>query len=204
VGSVAIGLGLGFFVALQVGPMSLFLVRSTLRSGLRVGLAIAVGIATVDALYACLGAAGAAPLLAIGPVRVALGLVGAAVLASLGLRTLLAAWHVRAGLEAPADVATPRRALVTALGATASNPSTIVSWAAIFAAASSATSAEPVLLVAGVAVGSLAWVTTLALLVSAASRAVGPTAIRVADGLAGVGLVAFGGALAHRTIADAA
>ena len=201
--SVAIGLGLGFFVALQVGPMSLFLVRSTLRDGLRVGLAIAVGIATVDALYACLGAAGAAPLLAIEPVRLALGLLGAAVLAHLGLRTLLAAWHVRAGLEAAADVATPRRALVTALGATASNPATIVSWAAIFAAASSATSAEPALLVAGVGLGSLAWVVTLACGVAAARRAVGPRAIRVVDGVAGVGLVAFGGVLAQRTLADA-
>mgnify|MGYP007009048284 CR=1 FL=1 len=38
-----IGFGLGFLVALQLGPMSLFLVRSTLRGGLFVGLAIGAG-----------------------------------------------------------------------------------------------------------------------------------------------------------------
>ena len=58
-----IGFGLGFFVALQLGPMSLFLIRSTLRSGWRVGAAIGAGIATVDGLYAAAGAGGAAPLL---------------------------------------------------------------------------------------------------------------------------------------------
>src|SRR4051794_11429222 len=62
-----VGFGLGFFVALQLGPMSLLLVRSTLRGGWRVGLAIGAGVAVVDALYAACGVAGAAPLLTIGP-----------------------------------------------------------------------------------------------------------------------------------------
>ena len=56
--SALVGFGLGFFVALQLGPMSLLLIRSTLRSGLRVGLAIGAGIAVVDGLYAAAGAAG--------------------------------------------------------------------------------------------------------------------------------------------------
>ena len=61
------------------------------------------------------------------------------------------------GGEVAADVATPRRAFLTALGGTASNPLTIGSWAAIFAAASVAgaadTTAGAVLLVAGVGAG---------------------------------------------------
>ncbi len=44
----AVGFGLGFVVALQLGPMSLFLIRTTLRSGWRVGAAVGAGIATVD------------------------------------------------------------------------------------------------------------------------------------------------------------
>src|SRR3954465_1444405 len=82
--AAAVGFGLGFLVALQLGPMSLLLIRSTLRDGLRVGLAIGAGIAVIDALYATLGAAGAAPLLTIGPLRVGLGVLGTAVLAGLG------------------------------------------------------------------------------------------------------------------------
>src|SRR4051794_29744620 len=118
--------------------MSLFLVRSTLRGGWRVGLAIGAGIAVVDALYAACGAAGAAPLLAVGPMRVVLGLAGATVLIALGARTLYSAFRVRHGGEVRAEVATPRRAFATSLAGTASNPLTIASWAAIFAAASAA------------------------------------------------------------------
>src|SRR5690242_20576824 len=78
--SVVVGFGLGFLVALQLGPMSLFLIRSTLRGGVLTGLGVGAGIAAVDALYAAAGAAGAAPLLLIHPVRLVLGLIGAGVL----------------------------------------------------------------------------------------------------------------------------
>ena len=197
---MAIGFGLGFFVALQLGPMSLFLIRSTLRSGLTVGLAIGAGIAAVDGAYAALGATGAAAVLTFDPLRIVLGLAGAAVLVVLGVRTFLSAFRVRAGLEVRDDVASPRRAFATSLAATASNPSTIVSWAAIFGAASSATDAAVAPLVAGVALGSLAWVTTLAAVVAVVRRAAGRRTVQVADGLAGLGLVTFGGVLGWRTV----
>jgi len=202
--AAVIGFGLGFFVALQLGPMSLFLIRSTLRSGWRVGVAIGAGIAVIDGLYAAAGAGGATPLLAIHPVRLALGLVGAVVLVWLGARTLYSALRVRVGGETPFEVATPRRAFLTALGGTASNPSTIVSWGAIFAAASSAglvhTTGAAILLVAGVAVGSLTWVTALASGVALARRSMSKRAIRVIDGVPGAGLVGFGGVLAYTTL----
>ena len=193
----SIGLGLGFLVALQLGPMSLFLVRSTLRGGLAVGLAIGGGIAVVDALYAALGAAGAASLLAIDPLRTSLSLLGAAVLLVLGTRTLRDAFRVRLGAQTLVEVTGPRRAFATSLAATASNPATIASWAAIFAAASGAGAADaPALLVTGVGIGSLCWVTLLAAGTATARRAVGDRAVRIADAIAGAGLVAFGCALA--------
>jgi putative LysE/RhtB family amino acid efflux pump len=201
------GFGLGFLVAVQVGPMSLLLMRSTLRGGLRIGLAIGLGIACIDGLYAAVGAAGAAPLLSIQPVRVVLGVLGVAVLVGLGARTLLGALRVRMGAEAPAEVATPRRAFATSLAGTASNPTTIISWGAVFAAAHGAGaasgSAGAVLLVAGVAVGSLAWVSTLAGGTAVVGRAIGERSLRVADLLAGAGMIVCGGLLgwetAHRT-----
>jgi putative LysE/RhtB family amino acid efflux pump len=199
--ALAVGFGLGFLVALQLGPMSLLLVRSTLRSGRAVGLAIGAGIAVVDALYAAAGAAGAAPLLAFEPVRMALGVLGAVVLLVLGARTLWSAFRVRLGGEADAEVATPRRAFLTALAGTASNPSKIASWAAIFAAATAAGAADSaagaVLLVVGVGFGSLTWVTLLASGTAVARRAAGERAMRIADAVAGVGLIGFGGALAY-------
>jgi putative LysE/RhtB family amino acid efflux pump len=200
----AVGFGLGFFVALQLGPMSLFLVRTTLRSGWLAGLAIGAGIAIVDALYAACGAAGAAPFLAFEPVRLALGLVGAAVLIGLGARTLYSAFRVRLGGELDAEVATPGQAFLTSLAGTASNPLTIASWAAVFAAASAAgaahTAGGAVLLVAGVGVGSLAWVSALASGTAVARRAIGRRAVRAADAIAGLGLICFGGTLATSTL----
>ena len=68
--------------------------------------------------------------------------MGAAVLVALGLRTLWSAFRVRLGGEHDDEVATPRKAFLTSLAATASNPLTIASWAAVFAAASTAGAAD--------------------------------------------------------------
>ena len=204
--ALGVGFGLGFAVAAQLGPLSLFLIRSTLRGRLAVGLAIGAGIAVIDLTYAALGAAGAAPLLTIHGLRTVLGLIGAAVLLFLGLRTLWSAFRIRGGLESDEEVASPKRAFLTALGATASNPLTIASWAAVFAAASTASVAgsdgDAVLLVAGVGIGSLSWCSALACGVAATRRWVGPRLLKVVDAIAGLAIAGFGGLLAVRTLRD--
>jgi putative LysE/RhtB family amino acid efflux pump len=200
----SVGFGLGFFVALQLGPLSLYLIRSTLRNGWEVGLAIASGIAVIDLAYATLGAAGAAPLLAIGPLDVILGLLGAAVLVLLGARTLWSAFRIRLGEGA--EPISPRRGFLTALSATASNPLTIASWAAIFSAASAAGAAGSVpsaaLLIAGVGLGSLTWDVTLATGTALVGRAAGELLLRIVDLVAGIGLIGFGVALAYSVLSN--
>jgi putative LysE/RhtB family amino acid efflux pump len=202
--ALAVGFGMGLLVAAQLGPMSLFLIRSVLRGSLRIGLAIGAGIAAVDTLYAAAGAAGAAPVLTVHSVRVVFGLAGAAVLAVLGARTLHSAFRVRLGGEADEEVASPRRAFITALAATASNPLTIASWAALFAAASVAGAADSltsaVALLAGVGLGSLTAVTAMAVGVSLTRRWVGPRLLRAVDTAAGAGLLGFAGALGYRAL----
>ena len=206
IAALLIGLGLGASVAAQLGPMSLLAIRSTLRSGPRIGLAIGAGVAVIDTLYAAAGAAGAAGLLKVEPLRLAFGLIGAAVLVYLGIRTLVSAFRVRLGGEARDEVATPRAAFLTTLAATASNPLTIASWAAVFAAASTAGAAAEgggaALLLTGVGLGSLTWMTILAGGVSVARRWVGPRLLRSIDGVAGLGILGFGGLLALRTLRD--
>jgi putative LysE/RhtB family amino acid efflux pump len=203
--AVLVGFGLGFMVAAQLGPLSLFLIRSTLRGTLAVGLAIGAGIACIDLAYAAAGAAGAAPVLSIHALRTAFGLLGAVVLLYLGIKTAFSAFRVRAGLEAAEEVASPRKAFATSLAATASNPLTIASWAAVFAAASTAGAAQGaavLALLAGVGLGSLSWMALLTGGVSLARRLVGDRLLRVVDGLAGLGLLSFGGLLAFRTLRD--
>ena len=195
--ALTIGFGLGFLVAMQLGPMSLFLIRSTLRSGWAVGLAIGAGIALVDALYAAAGAAGAASLLSIDPLRTAFSLLGAAVLLFLGVRTLRDAFRVRLGrgdrgrgrLAATRVSHVGRRhrlqpAHDRLLGGGLRGRQRV--------------DATPGLLVAGVGAGSLVWVTLLATGTATARRALGERAMRIADALAGTGLLVFGCALALR------
>jgi putative LysE/RhtB family amino acid efflux pump len=198
-----VGFGLGFLVALQLGPVSLYQIRTTLRNGLAVGLAFAIGIALVDLAYAALGAAGAAPLLAIGPLETILGLLGATVLVFLGLRTLRSAFRVRLGDAA--RVMGPRRAFVFALSMTAANPLTIASWAAVFSAATAAgaasTATGAVALVVGVGLGSAAWDVSLATATALVGRHMGERLLRAVDLVAGIGLVFFGGVLAYSVVA---
>ena len=169
-----------------------------LRAGLAPGLAIGLGAAVVDVAYASLGVAGTARLLTSPALRTWLGLGGAAVLVAMGARTLVSAWRVRLGAETPGEVAS-LRALRTSLAATASNPLTIGSWAAIFAAASAASvatdTASTVTLLAGVGLGTLGWFTFLSLVLTVVSAGSASAALRLADVVAGLGLIGFGGLL---------
>jgi putative LysE/RhtB family amino acid efflux pump len=198
------GLGLGFLVAAQVGPIWLLCARSVLRGRLRTGLAIGAGAALVDLVYACLGVAGAAQLLRVAPLRLALGLLGTAVLLALGARTLWSAFRVRAGGETQEELASPLRALRVSLAATASNPLTIASWGAVFAAASAASVATSAgttsAMLAGIGVGSFAWFATLSVGMAALRRRLGDRGLRAADALAGLGLLGFAGVLGWRTV----
>src|SRR3954467_2033175 len=204
-----VGFGLGLFVGAQPGPVSLLCVRSVLRGAFATGVAIGAGAALIDLLYAGLGLAGAASLLEIDALRLALGVLGALVLAAIGARTLWAAFRVRMGGEAPAEVATPRRAFLTSLAATASNPLTIATWAAIFAAASTASlggagdsAPSAALLLVGVACGTLTAFAPRAPLVAVVRSRFGPRLLGLVDGVAGAGLLGFAGPLGWRTVHD--
>jgi len=198
-----VGFGLGFLVASQIGPMALFLIRCTLREGWHVGVASGAGIAIIDGLFALAGAAGAAPLLSIRSLRLCLGIVGAIVVLVLGVRALRSAWQVRSGVRLEA-VLGPRRAFAIALAGTSSNPLTIASWSAAFAAASTAgaarSPADAALLVVGVATGSFSSVTALASVVALLGRAFGNRIMSLIEALAGMGMIGLGVALGWRIV----
>jgi threonine/homoserine/homoserine lactone efflux protein len=199
------GFGLGFAVAAQVGPVSLLCVRSVLRGRFVSGLAIGGGAAAIDVSYAALGITGTAGVLHAFPqLGLALGLAGAAVLVVLGVRTLYTAVRVRSGLETAEEVGSPRRALVTALIATASNPLTIAYWAAVFTASSAAHLAGGTLgaamFLAGIGLGTLTWFAVLSAAAGVGRRRLGPRAIRWIDAGSGLGTAGFGGLLGWRSV----
>jgi putative LysE/RhtB family amino acid efflux pump len=205
--SLVVGFGLGLFVGAQPGPVSLLCVRSVLRGAFTSGIAIGAGAAFIDLLYAGLGLAGAASLLEAEALRVAFGITGALVLGLIGARTLWAAFRVRLGGELDEEVASPRRAFATAVAATASNPLTIATWAAIFTAASAAAVGDAAtsvsgagLMLGGVALGTLTAFTLLSLLVAAVRDRFGPRLLTTVDVVAGAGLLGFAGLLGWRAV----
>lgn len=204
--ALPLGFGLGFVVAAAIGPISLLCIRTVLRGALSTGIAIGAGAAVIDATYALLGSLGAGRLMEIDPLRLAFGILGTAVLVWLGARTLWSAFRVRLGGEADEEVATPWRAFLTSLGATASNPTTIASWAAVFAAASTASAVdgtgETLLLCAGVGCGTLTWFTSLSLGLTAIRGRVGDRLLRAVDIGSGIGILAFAGLLGVRAARD--
>jgi threonine/homoserine/homoserine lactone efflux protein len=207
--SLAVGFGLGLFVGAQPGPVSLLCIRSVLRGALASGVAIGAGAAVIDLLYAGLGLAGAASLLEVDALRLAFGMIGALVLAVIGARTLWAAFRVRLGGESDEEVASPGRAFATAVAATASNPLTIATWAAIFTAASAAavgdaaTSADgAALMLGGVALGTLTAFSALSLLVALVRQRFGPRLLTTVDIVAGSGLLGFAGLLGWRAVSE--
>jgi len=199
------GLGLGFLVAAQVGPVWLLAARSVILGRLITGIMIGLGAATIDVAYGALGLAGAASLLRLSGLRLGLGLLGAAVLIALGALALRTATRVRDRAEPPAAIGSAPRAYLTALGATAANPPTIASWAAVFAAASTArlthTTTGAVLLLAGIGLGTASWFTILSTAMTLVRRLAGRRVHRAINAISGLGLIAFGMVLAWRTAA---
>ena len=198
------GLAVGLLVALQVGPIFLLCARTSARFGFRAGAGIGMGAATADLAYAVLGALGAAVLLQVEPLRLALGLTGAAVLAWFGIRTLRDAFRVRIGGEEEIEVVSPGAAYRTGLLATASNPLTILTWAAVFSGAAVTSIAgsprNAALFVVGSAIGSLLSHLAIAGAMSWLGARLSTTALRVIDVFSGVGLLLFGGLLGVRTL----
>jgi threonine/homoserine/homoserine lactone efflux protein len=204
--AVVTGFGLGFFIAAQVGPIWLLSARTVLRGAPMSGLAIGAAAGLVDVVYAALGVAGAARLLEIGPTETVFGILGAAVLVYLGSRNLVNAVRIRQGGETDGEVLRPWSAFRTALVAMASNPQTIAYWAAVFTAASTSdVTSSPSLVVAmltAIAVGTFAWNAMQTGALVLIGRRLPDHALRIVDGVAAVGIIAFGGLLGAKTLRE--
>ncbi|MDP1876158.1 MAG: LysE family transporter [Actinomycetota bacterium] len=206
IGAFLAGLGIGALAAANVGPIWLLCVRTSARFGWASGAAIGLGAAIVDLSYAVLGALGATALLQFAPLRIGLGLLGAAVLIVIGARTLRDAFRVRQGAEDLSEVIEPRHALRTGLIATASNPLTILTWGAVFSGAAAAdvaaTAAGAVAFVLGIGLGSLAFHLVLAGVAGTLGGRMGPRALAWTDAVSGIGLIGFGTLLGIRTVRE--
>ena len=199
------GFGLGFLVAAQVGPVWLLAARSVIAGRLITGIMIGLGAATIDMAYGALGLGGAASLLRISGLRLGLGLLGSAVLTALGALALRHATQPAARQNHPRRSPPPPAPTSRRSAPPPRTPLTITSWAAVFAAASTArithSTTAAVLLLAGIGLGTATWFTALSAAMTLVRRLAGRRVHQAITVISGLGLIAFGIILAWQTAA---
>jgi threonine/homoserine/homoserine lactone efflux protein len=188
------GFVIGLAIAAPVGAIGLLCIRRTLAEGRLVGLVSGLGAATADAFY---GAVAAFGVTAVSAALVAhqswIRLLGGLYLCYLG---------VRIATSRPAAEAEGRTgrgllpAYLSTVALTLTNPTTILSFAAIFAGvglgATGPDQASAALLVLGVFLGSAAWWLLLSTGVALVRGALNPNRLRWVNLISGSILVGFG------------
>jgi threonine/homoserine/homoserine lactone efflux protein len=185
------GLIIGISIAAPVGPIGVLCIRRTLSDGRLTGLLSGLGAATADMIYGSIAAFGFSVImnLLIGQ-KAWLQLIGGIFLLYLGIKTFLSqpsnepAQTNRGGLLG---------AYLSTLFLTLTNPMTILSFIAIFAGTVPAnTSASPLVLVAGVFVGSTSWWLALSFGVSMMRERIDSNLMQWINRISGVVIGIFG------------
>jgi threonine/homoserine/homoserine lactone efflux protein len=153
---------IGLSIAAPVGQIGVLAIQRTLDHGRAAGLATGLGAAFADAVYGAIGAFGVTGLIAVLlELKTALALFGAGFLLWLAWRIATKPTVRSAGGHPPPG--SLLRYLSGTFLLTLSNPTTILSFMAVFGAlAGQAPAASPWAMVAGVLVGSAAWWLVLA------------------------------------------
>jgi threonine/homoserine/homoserine lactone efflux protein len=189
------GLAIGFGIAAPVGPIGILCFRRTMADGRAVGFAAGLGAATADALYGAVAAFGLTLVSsALVGQRVWLQAVGGVFLCYLGIRTWLAAPAAteKTARRGPGLVS----AWATTFALTVTNPTTILSFAAIFAGLGLGGGAggygSASIMVAGVFLGSAFWWLLLSTGVGFLRSSITPARLRWVNRGAAVIIAAFG------------
>jgi len=187
------GFVLGMTIAMAVGPITLLVIRRTIDHGGIYGFASGVGVAVADATYAGIAAFGLTAITSLLlSAHTMLGVIGGAVIAIVGARTMLAR-----PAEAAADVMRPGLvgAALSIFGLTMTNPLTIILYASVFASvglAAGASYGDAAVLTLAVLAGSTLWWVILCLVVAWVRERVSTTALLWVNRVSGAALVVFG------------
>ncbi len=148
---------IGLSIAAPVGQIGVLAIQRTVEHGRAAGLATGLGAALADAVYGAIGAFGVTRLIAwLVGLKTWLGLFGAAFLLWLAWRIASQPVVARGPARTPPDALL--RYLASTFVLTLSNPTTILSFLAVFGAlAGRAQVAAPWAMVGGVLLGSALW-----------------------------------------------
>lgn len=189
------GATVGLILAAPIGPINIEIVRRGLRDGFMHGWMMGLGALTADTIYALAIVTGFARFANNERIRIVLFLAGAAMMAYIGIGSLRNAINGvdmnESGLVIPRHKSYSAGFLLAAL-----NPLGIVYWLTVGAglAADAVTrfgeGAAPMLVV-GVMLGILLWVTGLSTVAQMSRRFVTGPAMRWITGFSGVLLIGF-------------
>jgi len=187
------GMIIGFSIAIPVGPIGLLCIRRTLARGRLSGLSSGLGAATADGIYGSVAAFG---LTFISHFLVShqmtLGLIGGAFLCYLGVRIFVSVPQEKKPTREDGLLAD----YVSTLFLTLTNPVTILTFAAIFAASGVGSAPGryylPALLVLGVFSGSAIWWFVLSGLVSLFHKSIDESRLRLVNRISGTLIAGFG------------
>ena len=196
------GILLGLGAAAPIGPVNVEIARRCLRGGFAAGAALGAGAVTVDMLYSVLAVLGVRRLASYPLVYWPVAAAGVALLAYMGVSSLLNARQVaRQALNTNPPLPSARGGYITGLLMTATNPMTLVFWFTVIAtvAADRPASAIPFLAL-GVVIGAGAWVIGFCSVLSFAGRFKQPWWMIAADEFGGATLIGLAGAALLRAL----
>jgi threonine/homoserine/homoserine lactone efflux protein len=156
------GVVIGVSVAAPVGPMAVLCMRRTLAQGRLTGFVSGLGVATADACYGAIAAFGLTSIAdALVDQSTWIRILGGLFLVYLGVKTVRSRPIVGVADDGPRRPAAGLLAFGSTLGLTLANPTTILSFVAIFAGFGVADgdrgTTEAAALVIGVFAGSALW-----------------------------------------------
>jgi len=194
VGLLAYGMFIGVALAAPIGPINIEIISRGLRYGFRNGWYVGLGALTADTIYATIVVSGLTPIADRPALRVPLFLAGAAMLGWVGINSLRSAIKPAANVNRGA----PRgnRSYLAGFLIALLSPMGIVYWLSV-GAALVAEAVERVgqigtpVLVIGVFLGLLTWVTTLSVVAQVSRRFVTGNGMRWITGTSGVVILGF-------------
>lgn len=190
------GVGIGLAIAAPVGPIGVLCIRRTLADGRIVGFVTGLGAATADLTYGAVAGFGLTFVsgLIVGQQQW-IRLIGGVFLCYLGARTLLSRPTERSAPMA-SSASSLGSAYISTLFLTLTNPTTILSFAAIFAGLGVASASGDYLssgaLVAGVGLGSALWWLILSGGVNLLRSRIDTRALAWVHRISGIVLLGFG------------
>lgn len=189
------GATVGVALAAPIGPINIEIVRRGIRDGFVHGWLMGLGALTADTIYALAIVLGFARFAENQHIRVVLFLLGAGMMAFIGVNSIRTALN---GTVAASDKPSPPRghSYITGFLMAAFNPFGIIYWLTVGAGLAadavnrSGAGAAP-LLVIGVMLGILAWISTLSVIAQVSRKFVTGLGMRWITGVSGALLIGF-------------